>query len=90
MRDFSPITLAVSSPNILVVYPSVAANSVKELIALAKAKPGVLNYASGGSGSSPHLAAELFKAIAGVNIVHIPYKGAGQALTALLALQVQR
>lgn len=63
-RDFSPITLAVRSPNILVVHPSVAASSVKELIALAKAKPGVLDHASGSAGTITHLAAELFKAMA--------------------------
>ena len=89
VKDFAPITLAVSSPNILVVHPSVPANSVKELIALAKAKPGELNYATSGIGSSAHLAAELFKAMAGVNIVHVPYKGAGPASIDLVAGQVQ-
>jgi tripartite-type tricarboxylate transporter receptor subunit TctC len=79
----------VSVPNLLVVHPSVAANSVKELIALAKAKPGALNYASGESGSSGHLAAELFKAMAGVNIVRIAYKGQGPATNDLLTGQVQ-
>ena len=89
VKDFSPITLAVKSPNVLVVHPSVAANSVKELIALAKAKPGVLNYASGSAGTITHLAAELFKAMAGVNIVRIPYKGGGPAIIGLVGGQVQ-
>ena len=71
VRDFSPITLATTAPNILVVHPSLPVKSVKELIALAKAKPGELNYASGATGGSSHLAAELFKAMAGVNIVRI-------------------
>ncbi len=89
VRDFSPVTLAVSTPNILAVHPSVPAKSVKELIALARAKPGELNYGSGSLGSSSHLAAELFKAMAGVNIVRIPYKGVGPALVGLLGGQVQ-
>jgi len=83
-RDFAPITLLASTPNILVVHPSVAAKSVQELIALAKAKPGQLNYASSGSGSSAHLAAELFKSMAGVNLTHVPYKGGGPAVTSLV------
>ena len=89
LKDFAPITLTVRSPNILVVHPLVAANSVKELIVLAKAKPGTLNYASGGVGASSHLAGELFKAMAGVNILYIPYKGAPQALNDVIAGQVQ-
>jgi tripartite-type tricarboxylate transporter receptor subunit TctC len=89
VKDLAPITLAVSSPNILVVHPGVAVNSVKELIALAKAKPGELNYGSGATGSTSHLAAELFKAMAGVNIVRIPYKGAGPAVNGLIGGQVQ-
>lgn len=88
-RDFAPITLAVRTPNILVVHPSLPVKSVKELIALAKARPGQLNYASGSNGSTIHLAAELFKAMAGVNIVHVPYKGSGPALNDLIAGQVQ-
>ena len=88
VKDFSPITLAVSTPNILVVHPSVA-NSVKELIALAKAKPGQLNYGSGATGASSHLAAELFKSMAGVNIVRIPYKGSGPAVNAVIGNEVQ-
>ncbi|MSQ73692.1 MAG: tripartite tricarboxylate transporter substrate binding protein [Betaproteobacteria bacterium] len=88
VKDFSPITVATSSPGILVVHPSVPVKLVKELIALAKARPGELNYASGNSGSIPHLAAELFKAMAGVNIVHIPYNGSGPALNGLIGGQV--
>jgi tripartite-type tricarboxylate transporter receptor subunit TctC len=89
IKDFAPITLAVSSPNVLVVNPSVAAASVKELIALAKARSGELNYGSGSAGASAHLAAELFKSMAGVNIVWVPYKGAGPSLNALIANEVQ-
>jgi len=85
VKDFAPITLLASTPNILVVHPSVAAKSVQELIALAKSKPGQLNYASSGSGSSSHLAGELFKTMTGVNLVHVPYKGGGPAVTSLIA-----
>jgi tripartite-type tricarboxylate transporter receptor subunit TctC len=88
-RDFAAITLAIRSPNVLVVHPSVAAKTTPELIALAKAMPGKLNYGSGSSGSSTHLAAELFKSMAGVNIVRIPYKGVGQALGDAVAGQLQ-
>jgi tripartite-type tricarboxylate transporter receptor subunit TctC len=89
VKDFAPITLAVNSPNVIIVHPSLAANSVRELIALAKARPGQLNYASGSTGSSNHLAAELFNSMAGINIVRITYKGAGAALNDLIAGQVQ-
>ena len=89
VRDFAPITLAVSAPAILVAHPSLPAASVKELIALAKARPGELNYASALTGSINHLAAELFKAMAGVNIVRIPYKGTGPAINALIAGEAQ-
>ncbi len=85
LRDFSPVTAAVRSPNVLVVHPSLPIKSVKELIALGKARPGELNYGSGGSGTASHLAPELFKAMAGVNIVRIIYRGAGPALNALLS-----
>ncbi len=88
VRDFAPVTTLSSYPNLVVVHPSVPANSVKDLIALAKAKPGTLNYASGGTGTGTHLGAELFKATAGVDIVHVPYKGGGPAVTALLGGQV--
>jgi len=89
VKDFSTITLTASFPNILVVHPAVAAKSVRELIALAKAKPGSLNYASGPTGSANHLAAEIFKAMAGVDIVRVSYKGSAAALTDLIAGQVQ-
>lgn len=89
VKDFAPVTLATSSPNIVIVHPSMAAKSVPELIALAKAKPGELNYASGASGASTHLAAELFKAMAGVNIVRVPYRGNGPAFNAFLGGQTQ-
>ena len=89
VRDFAPITLATKSSNILVVHPSLPVRSVKELIALAKARPGELNYASASTGGSPHLAAELFKAMAGVNIQRIAYRGSGPANIALVAGEVQ-
>jgi tripartite-type tricarboxylate transporter receptor subunit TctC len=89
VKSFAPITLVNTSANVLVVHPAVAATSVQALIALAKAKPGQINYASAGSGTSPHLAAELFKSMAGVNLVHVPYKGSPQALTDLLGGQTQ-
>ena len=89
VRDFSPITNMTKSPAVLVVHPSVAANSVKELIALAKAKPGVLNYASGGTGGTSHLAAELFNSLAGVNIVRVNYKSGSLRLGASLNGEVQ-
>jgi tripartite-type tricarboxylate transporter receptor subunit TctC len=88
-KDFAPISMVASSPMILVVHPSVAAGSVKELIALAKARPGAINYASSGSGSTAHLSSELFKSMARINMVHVPYKGAGPALTDLVGGQVQ-
>ncbi len=89
LKDFAPITLAVMSPNVLVVHPSVPVGSVKELIALAKAKPGALNYGGGNTGSTAHLTAELFKSMAGVNLVHVPYKSTGQSVAALAAGEVQ-
>jgi tripartite-type tricarboxylate transporter receptor subunit TctC len=89
VKDFAPVALVAIQPNILVVNPGVKAVSVKELIALAKAKPGELNYASSGSGAAAHLAGELFKAMAGVEMVHVPYKGAQPALTDVIAGQAQ-
>jgi tripartite-type tricarboxylate transporter receptor subunit TctC len=89
VRDFSPITLAVTLPNLLVVHPSLPVRSVKELIALAKARPGELNYGSGSTGASNHLAAELFSAMARVSMVRIPYKGGGPAVLGLIGGQVQ-
>ena len=88
-KDFAPISLAAMIPQILVVHPSVPANSVKELIALAKANPGKLNYASVGTGSPGHIAGELFKLKTGVDIVHIPYKGGGPAVVDTIGGQVQ-
>jgi tripartite-type tricarboxylate transporter receptor subunit TctC len=88
-KDFAPITMVAIITSVLVVHPSVPANSVKELIALAKAKPGQLSYASTGNGTPTHLAAELFKRMAGLDIVHIPYKGASLAVVDLLSGQVQ-
>ena len=88
-RDFAPITLAVSSPSMLVVHPSVPVKNVKELIALAKKNPGKLNYAAGTLGAAPHLAGELFKAMAGVNIVRVPYKGSGPGLLGVMTGEVE-
>ena len=88
LRDLAPITLAGSSPNILAIHPSVPAKSVSELLLLAKQRPGELNYSSSSTGSSPHLAAELFKTMAGINIVRVPYKGSSQALVGLVGGQV--
>ena len=89
LKDFQPVTLVGRVPFMLVVHPSVAAASVKDLIALAKAKPGALNFASFGNGTSNHLVGEAFRAAAGVNIVHIPYKGSAPAIADLLGGQVQ-
>jgi tripartite-type tricarboxylate transporter receptor subunit TctC len=84
-QELAPVSLTSRSPNILVVHPSLPVNSVKDLIALAKANPGVINYGSGPVGASNHLAAELFKALAGVNLVRIGYKGGGPALNDLIS-----
>jgi tripartite-type tricarboxylate transporter receptor subunit TctC len=89
LRDFAPITMLVRTPFILAVHPSVPANNVRELVALAKAEPGKLNYASFGSGSSSHLVGELFKAMAGVDIVHVPFKGSAPAVVATVSGQTQ-
>ena len=89
LKDFAPITLVAGVPHVLVVSPSLAVNSVKDLIALAKAEPGKLNYASAGNGSPFHLAAELFKSLTGTTIVHVPYQGGGPAITAVIGGQVQ-
>jgi len=87
IRDFTPIALVGESPNVLVINPRVPANSIKELIALAKSRPGQLNYGSSGAGTSVHLSAELFSTMAGIKMVHVPFKGATEALTALLGGQ---
>jgi tripartite-type tricarboxylate transporter receptor subunit TctC len=89
IKDFAPISLIASAPLILVVHPSVPAHSVRELVALAKAQPGRLNYASNGNGSSSHLSAVMFASLTGVDMVHVPYKGLAPALTDLLSSQVQ-
>ena len=88
-KAFLPVIQMVSVPNLLLVAEDVPVNSVADLIALSKAKPGTLNYASAGNGSFPHLAIELFKLQAGISLVHVPYKGAAPALSALLAKEVQ-
>jgi tripartite-type tricarboxylate transporter receptor subunit TctC len=88
-QDFAAITVLASAPNVIVVHPSAAATSVRELIALAKAKTGALAYATSGVGTSGHLAMELFKRMAGVEMVHVPYKGAGASTAAIVAGQVQ-
>ena len=89
VKDFAPVALVGIQPNMLVVHPSVPAHSVAELIAYAKQHPGKLNYASTGAGVASHLSAELFKAMAGVDMVHVPYKGAQPALTDVIAGQCQ-
>jgi tripartite-type tricarboxylate transporter receptor subunit TctC len=88
-KDFEPVALFATLPNILVVHPSVAAKSAQELIDLARAQPGKLSYASSGSGTSIHLSAELFKTLAKVDILHVPYKGSSPAVTDLIGGQVQ-
>jgi tripartite-type tricarboxylate transporter receptor subunit TctC len=89
VRDFAPITLLATTPNVLVVNPSLPVNSVKELVAYAKANPGKLAFGSGSNGSAGHLAGELFKVETGTDIIHVPYKGAAPAMQALLAGDVQ-
>jgi tripartite-type tricarboxylate transporter receptor subunit TctC len=89
LKDFAPVILIASQPNILVVHPGVAAKSVKELVALAKAKAGQLNYASPGGGTTGHLAAELFKRMAGVDMLIVPFKGGGPAVASVLGGQTQ-
>ena len=89
VHDFAPISLVEMAPNIVTVHPSMPIKSIKQLIGIAKARPGDLNFASTGAGSSGHLSGELFKAMTGVNLAHVPYKGAAPALTALLSGEVQ-
>jgi tripartite-type tricarboxylate transporter receptor subunit TctC len=89
LRDLRPVTLVAEVPNVMVVHPSVPANSVRELIALAKAKPDFLNYGSSGNGAPSHLAGEMFKTATGTRLVHVPYKGAGPAVNALIAGEIQ-
>jgi tripartite-type tricarboxylate transporter receptor subunit TctC len=89
IKDFAPITLGITVPNILVVHPSVKAGSVKELVALAKATPGKLTFASAGNGTSGHLALELFRLTTAIDVIHVPYKGGGPALADVMGGQVQ-
>ena len=88
VKDFVPITSVVSLTNLLVVHPSLPVRTVKELIALAKARPGQLTFGSGGNGGTPHLSGELFKSMANVNLVHIPYKGGGPSTAALIGGEI--
>ncbi len=89
IKDFAPVTLVTSTPFMLVIHPSVAANSVSELVALARSKPGQLNYGSSGNGSSIHLTTELLKTAAKIDMTHVPYKGSGPAFIDLIGGQVQ-
>jgi tripartite-type tricarboxylate transporter receptor subunit TctC len=85
VKDFTPITLVAETAQVLVIHPSVPANTLREFVALVKANPGKYNYSSAGNGSQPHLAAELFKTMTGTNLVHVPYKGGPPAMTDLIA-----
>src|ERR1700682_6326074 len=85
VKDFAPVSLCVTTPLYLAVHPSIPARSVKELLAVAKAQPGKLTFASGGNGSSNHLAGELFKSLARIDLLHVPYKGAGPAMGDVMA-----
>jgi tripartite-type tricarboxylate transporter receptor subunit TctC len=89
LRDFAPVSLVVNAPTIVTVNPSLPVKTLKDLIALAKAKPGALNYGSGGAGSASHLSAELLKALAGIDIARVPYKAAGPAQLALVSGEIQ-
>lgn len=89
VRDFAPVTVVSSTYNVVVVHPSVPVSSLKELIAYAKAKPGTLNFASGGSGTTSHLLGEMFKTVTGSQMVHVPYRGVGPAVTNLLGGHTQ-
>ena len=88
LRDLQPVTIAVVQPNVIVVNPSVPAKNVQELVALAKAKPGEINYGSAGNGSAQHMAGELFRLTAGINVLHVPYKGVPQATADLIGGRV--
>ncbi|HSD99517.1 MAG TPA: tripartite tricarboxylate transporter substrate binding protein, partial [Burkholderiales bacterium] len=85
VRDFEPVSLLALAPNVLVVHPSLPAKTIKQLVALARARPGEVNYAGSGSGSTPHLAAELFNTLAQVKMVHVPYRGTGPAIVGLMS-----
>ena len=88
LRDLAPVSIFAGQPNVLIVHPSLPARTVRELVALAQAHPGQINYASAGTGSSSHIAAELFRMVAKINIVHVPYKGNGPAMADVLGGQV--
>lgn len=89
VRSFEPVTLLGTAANVLLVHPSIPAKNVREFVALAKSRPGAINYSSSGNGGTGHLSMEMFKQAAGVSIMHIPYKGAGPAVTALVAGEVE-
>lgn len=89
VKDFAPVAKLATATTVLVVHPSLPVRSVKDLIALAKARPGELNFGSGGTGTPPHLAGEMFRFMAGVNLVHVSYKGTGQSITDLLAGHIE-
>ncbi len=89
IRDFAPVSLVGTAPSLLVVTPALPVKTLQDLIALAKAKPGQINYASGGIGSAPHLAGELLNSMAGIKMVHVPFKGGGPSLTGVMSGQVQ-
>jgi len=89
VRDFAPISMLAAGPQTLVVNPSLPVKNVKELVALAKAKPGVINFASSGAGGPMHLSSELLKSVAGIDIVHVPYKGGGPAVNDVIAGQIE-
>ena len=89
VRSFEPVTLLGTAANVLLVHPSIPAKNVREFVALAKSRPGAINYSSSGNGGTGHLSMEMFKQVAGVSIMHIPYKGAGPAVTALAAGEVE-
>ena len=89
VRDFAPVSLVSSAPNLLIVHPSLPVKSVKDLIALARSKPGALSFSSGGNGSTSHLSGELFRMLANVNMVHVPFKGAPGAVLAVMSGEVQ-
>ena len=89
LRDFAPISLVANQPYVIVVHPSLPVRSIKELVSLAQARPGSITYASGGSGSGPYMATELLKNVAHIDLLHVPYKGAGPALSDLIGGQTQ-
>lgn len=89
MKDYAPITLTASNPYFVVVHPGVPANTLKEFITLARSQPAKLNFSSSGTGGGAHLAMEMFRSMAKLDMVHIPYKGAAQAITEVLAGQIQ-